>query len=1272
MECSFRRDIGTSRSKAFQTFRGPPDHSCARRRRSWSVRELPWTWPTFCGARVWYLMGVLGLGVESSSGAPSLDWTEMGGMRTLNVAQSVQEPRAGFSALDPAVSGVKFTNVLAGDLSLTNAVAHNGAGVAIGDVDGDGWPDLYFCALQGPNRLYRNLGGLRFEEMPLADAACENQLSTGAAFADVDGDRDLDLLVNGIGAGTRLFLNDGLGSWTEVLDSGLSRSASATSMALADIDGDGDLDLYVTHYIDVMHLADPTTRFALARSGGQWRVTRVNGEPASRPYWKDRFEVLPGGRVRELPESDALYRNDGAGRFTAIQAEPGVFLDADGSPVGPYRDWGLSVMFRDLNGDGAPDLYVCNDNASPDRVWLNDGKGRFRAPEPYMIRHSTRSSMALDFADVDRDGHDDLLVLDMLARSHGRRMRQLVRDYPDPADNERAEATPRYNRNMLYLGRADGSFVEVALMAGVAATDWSWCPIFLDVDLDGYEDLLVANGFEFDVMDQDSMDRIGAMKLTFEQRKRFRQFHPAWPTANVAFRNRRDGTFESASREWGFDQAGVSCGMAVGDLDNDGDLDVVVNNLNAVASIYRNDATAGRIAVHLRGRGPNTSGIGARLRLLGDAVVQTQEMMSGGRYLSSDQAMRVFAADRAPDRKLQLEVKWRNGHRTTVSVQPDTVIEVVEADVEARERREEKGAETPPWFTDVSALLNHEHVEDDFDDWAVQPLLPRRLSRLGPGVGWYDANGDGWDDLIISAAGGQHLTLYLNEGGQSFRSIKSATPTPSDQGSVVGWADGTGNRRLLVARSHYGVERATASELMVYSLADLADLAVLPDGHGVILGETSPGPLALADVDGDVDLDLFVGGRFRPGRYPEVVPSGIWLNENGRWRHSPELSVPFEFVGLVSGASFGDLDGDGVMDLALAVEWGPVRVFANRGGRFEEMTQAWGFAEKIGWWTGVTMGDFDGDGRLDLAIGNWGRNSIYELNLPGALRINYEAEGEGDIVRLIEAWRDGQDWFPVRPRPWLARGFPELPQRIGTHEAYGQSTVQAVWGSRASPAATMEANHLESSVFLNRGTSFECLPLPQEAQRTPVFAVTAGDFDGDGIEDLFLSQNFFGGGSDLTREDGGRGLWLRGVGDGTFVAVETGVRIQGEQRGAALADFNRDGRVDLVVAQNNGSTMLYRNDRGRRGLRVVLRGPAVNPDGVGAQVRLRYADGSRGPVRNIQAGSGYWSQDSPVGVMGLVQPTAAVEIRWPGSREQIVPVASNQWEVQVRYVDESR
>lgn len=1183
-------------------------------------------------------------------------------------------PRAGktgFTSLAPADTGVGFTNQLQGDLALTNAVAHNGSGVAVGDVDGDGLPDLYFCNLEGPNRLYRNLGGWRFAEQALAGADCGDQLSTGASFADVDGDGDLDLLVNGVAAGTRLFLNDGRGGLTEARDSGLSRTASATSLALADIDGDGDLDLYCTHYIDVMHLADPTTRFALAREGGRWRVTKVNGEPASRPYWKDRFEALPDGRVRELPEVHGLYRNEGGGRFRAIEFEPGVFRNAADDPIPPGRDWGLSVMFRDLNGDGVPDLYVCNDNASPDRVWINRGDGTFRAADPFVFRHTSRSSMALDFADVDRDGHDDLLVLDMLARDPARRMRQLVRDFPDPRLRERPEEQPRYNRNTLFLGRADGTFAEAALLAGVAATDWSWCPVFLDVDLDGYEDLLVSNGFQFDVMDQDSQDQTRRRKLTYEDQKRFRRFSPSWLTANAAFRNRGDGTFEPAPPAWGFDQPGISYGMAVGDLDRDGDLDVVVNNLNAAASLYRNDSTAGRIAVRLRGRPPNTQGTGARVRLVGGAVTQSQDILCGGRYLSGDEALRVFAADCGSTQALHLEVRWRDGTEARLPVEPNQAYEVSQSAAAPRPPPAGAPADAGAWFTDASSLLNHAHAEEEFDDWSRQPLLPRRLSRLGPGLGWYDLDGDGWEDLILTAAGGGAPAGFLNEQGRGFRPLPAAPVTTADQGAVVGFADGQGRRRLLLAESGFEAGPGQASALTDRVLAGpAASLALAPTAR-MEVGPASPGPLALGDLDGDGDLDLFVGGRFLPGRYPEPVASAVWINAEGELRPDPAWSAPFASVGLVSGATLCDLDADGDPDLALAMDWGPVRLYLNDRGRLVDQTTAWGLGGRTGCWMSVTAGDFDGDGRLDLAAGNWGRNTEYELGSPGPWRLWYGDANADGILEVIESWWQGDQWLPVRNRNWLARGLADLPQRYPTHEAYGRAPVAALLAGRPETWRFVEAAQFESGVFLNRGTNFGFVPFPRDAQLTPVFGLSPGDFDGDGIEDLFLAQNFFGSASDLTREDSGRGWWLRGRGDGTFRAAETGIRVHGEQRAAALADFNHDSRVDVAVTQNDGPTRLYVNQQARPGLRVVLTGPATNPDAIGAQLRIQYAAGHAGPVRAVQAGSGYWSQDAATQVLALGERPTALRVRWPGGREETVPLVAGQPELRVRFEHES-
>ncbi len=1205
----------------------------------------------------------LALCLSISSQAADLNWSEGAGFRSLAVQPSASG-KVGFTLMTGKATGLSFTNALLGDAYLTNAVAHNGAGVAVGDVDGDGWADVYLCSLQGPNRLYRNLGDWRFKELALGDAASADQLSTGVTFADVDGDSDLDLLVNGIAAGTRLFLNDGKGQFSEQKDSGLSRTASATSLALADIDGDGDLDLYCTHFIDAMMLSDPTTRFAVARRGDQWEVTKVNGESARSPKWKGRFEALPDGKVRELPEVHGLYRNDGRGHFTAIEKEPGTYHDETGKPIPPFRDWGLAVMFRDLNGDGIPDLYVCNDNTSPDRIWINSGKGTFRALDTQKVRHTSRSSMGVDFGDLDRDGHDDFFVVDMLARDPARRLNQLMRDRPNPLDGERIGERPQFNRNTLFFGRPDGSFAEAAFMAGVAATDWTWTAIFMDVDLDGYEDLLVTNGFEFDVMDQDSSDEIknGRRKFTEAQLKRSMQIHPRWRTRNAAFRNRGDGMFEPAGEQWGFDHAGVSFGMAQGDLDNDGDLDLVVNNLNEEAGLYRNDAVDGRVEVRLKGIAPNTQGIGARIKLVGGALTQAQEMIGGGRYLSGDQATRIFAAD--PDAKspMRLEVRWRNGTQSTVTnVLANRIYEINEP-ASTAPVAVEPAALPPTMFEDVSAWLGHTNVDEPFDDESKQPMLPRRLSRLGPGVSWYDLDGDGWEDLIVGAGKGGRLAAFQNDQGRGFEKLESVEAAAMDQGAALGWADGLGHRRLVVANSNYELSPEGESSLALYASTNLSGPQILPAGAAAI------GAVASADVDGDGDLDLFVAGRFRPGRYPEPVGSTIWLNEAGKLTASGALSEPFKAIGLASGATFADLDGDGLPELVLAMEWGPIRIFKNQRGRFEDVTAAWGLAGATGWWASVTAGDFDGDGRMDLACGNWGRNTVYELNQPTAFRAFYGDWNNDGAVQLIEAWQSGTNWFPIHDRAWLERGYPKLTDQFPTHQAFSQATLHDIIGPAYEKCAFVEATRLESTVFLNRGNRFEAIPLPREAQLTPIFSLNVGDVDGDGIEDLFGAQNFFGTATDLSRDDSGRGLWLRGKGDGSFTKLDasvSGVRVLGEQRGAALVDFNHDGRVDLAVAQNNAATKLYANRAARPGLRVSLVGPTANPDGIGAQMRVLYAADRKGPVRAVQAGSGYWSQDGAVPVLGLRETPVALWIRWPGGKEQTVALKEQAGNVRV-------
>ena len=1177
--------------------------------------------------------------------------------------QPIQGGQPGFRLQSSEITGVDFVNALSRETALTNAVVLNGAGLAIGDVNGDGRADLYFCSLQGINRLYRNLGDWRFEEIKDEIVACEGQFSTGAAFADVDGDEDLDLLVNGISAGTRLFLNDGKGVFSERKNSGLSQTASATSMALADIDGDGDLDLYCAHYIDVMSTADPTIQYALVKRDGRFVVTHVDGEPTTTPRLRNRFLVSSTGRLRELPEADGLYLNEGGGRFRAVQFRPGAFMDAEGNPLLPYRDWGLAAMFRDINRDGFPDLYVCNDNASPDRVWLNSGKGTFQALPPLQLRHTSRSSMGVDFADVNRDGHDDFFVLDMLSQDHAKRMTQLVKQYSSGAVIRQWNGRPRYNRNTLFLGGADDFFVETALMAGVAASDWSWCPVFVDVDLDGYEDLLVSNGFIFDVLDQDSHNQLRTLKLSKFDRKRSRQFHPSLPLKNVAFRNRGDGTFEEVSARWGFDVEGISYGVALGDLDNDGDLDVVINQFNQEALLFQNTAAAPRIKVTLRGNPPNVHGIGARIRLTCGQLTQSQEMISGGRYLACDETSRVFAFLGDSGESARLEVIWRSGKYTIVpTVLPNLVYTIHEASSSQKEIL--PPTKPRPLFADVGSLLDYVHRESTGMDLALQAMLPSRLDATGPGISWFDADGDGWEDLFIS---GGSPAVFRNRRGKEFQKMESLPPLPEGEGPVLGWNNGQGKRFWLEAasmRPPRGNSKDGAGAIHVYNVKTRELVDVLETGVESI------GALCAADVDGDEDLDLFVGGGQRPGRYPEPADSKIWLNNEGSLEYSEHWSRAFQSFGIVRGAVFFELDGDARPDLALALEWGPIRIFRNSDEGFLDATHERGMHSLRGWWTGIAAADFDGDGRTDLAAGNRGRNTALAIYPTKQFRIWFANANGNGILTAVESWKQGNRWLPIADRTTLSFVLPNLPRQFPTHSQFAQASMEDILDLASKDFQSLSANHVDSSVFLNKEGGFVPQSLPVEAQFSPVYAVNAADFDGDGREDLFLGQNDFSVTTRLTRNDGGRGLWLRGRGDGFFDAqgsLVSGLRIFGMQRGAALADYNQDGRMDLAATQKNAPAKLYRNQASRRCLRVKLIGPESNPEAIGARLRVVYNDGSMGPAREVCAGSGYKSQNSAVQLIGMQRPASELWIRWPNGREQTALLKREVWEVRVSF-----
>jgi enediyne biosynthesis protein E4 len=1225
----------------------------------------------------WLLLAALLVAPEIQAATSDIRWTNSPAGRYAPLPPLLSGS-AGFTRLDPHSTGIHFTNVLAPSRYLTNQVLPSGAGVAAGDVDGDGWCDLFFCGLDSPNRLYRNLGGWRFEDITeAAGLADDNRDNTGATFADLNGNGHLDLIVNSIGDGTRLYFNDGTGRFTAA-PKPINLDRAGMTATLADVNGDGHLDLYIANYRVSSIMDRPQTRFSVRMIDGQPVVAMVDGRPVTDPELTNQFTFsvrMEGGQGRlsyeENGEPDALFLNDGHGGFSPVSFTDGSFLDELGMPLtqAPY-DWGLSAMFRDLNGDGYPDLYVCNDFAAPDRIWINDGSGRFRAIAPLAIRQTSLASMAVDVADINRDGHDDIFVTDMLSRLHSRRLtqRNILRAELAPAQH--IHGRPQYPRNTLLLNRGDGTFAEVAQYAGIEASEWSWTPIFLDVDLDGYEDLLIPNGFVRDNMNLDALARIRAArlgrKLTPLQELELRNEFPMLATRNLAFRNLGGVRFEEVGSQWGFDSATISQGMCLADLDNDGDLDVIVNNLNETAGIYRNNTTAPRVAVRLKGLPPNTRGIGARISLHSTALpTQSQEMMAGGRYLSADDTMRVFAAGPATNR-MHLEVIWRSGRRTLLDViEPNRIYELDEA-AASHLSRTAKQQPAPPLFEDVSHLLSHQHVDAPFDDLIRQPLLTKRLSRLGPGIAWFDLNRNGWEDLIIGTGKGGRLAGFLNNGRGGFTPAQTPPFTEaagSDQTTILAWSPDTSGAQLLIGSANY--EETTTTDSMVMAL----DWNQASLRNAIPAQEWSVGPMALADINGDGRLELFVGGRVRGGQYPESVSSLIYRHVNGRLEPDEPNRAVFQHTGLVSGAVFSDLNGDGFPDLILACEWGPVRVFANDRGTFREVTEEWGFDAYTGWWNGVATGDFDGDGLPDIIASNWGGNTAYERRRSDPQRLYYgDLDGDGTFD-LVHAHFEPtpQQWVPNRMLDTLSSAMPFLNERFPSHQAYARASIEQVLGEYFERARFLEAHWLESTVFLNRNGKWDARPLPIEAQIAPAFAVCVADYDGDGHEDVFLSQNFFAVDLDTSRYDAGRGLLLRGDGHGGFTALrgdQSGILIYGEQRGAAWCDYDADGRVDLVVAQNSAQTRLFHNTRAKPGLRVRLDASPQNPTGVGSLIRLK-ADQWLGPAREIQAGSGYWSQNSAVQVMSAPESPTGIVVRWPGGQTTTSKLPSEAREIRL-------
>lgn len=968
--------------------------------------------------------------------------------------------------MDAAGAGVNFTNSLAIEKLLNNHNLLNGSGVAAGDYDGDGNVDLFFAGVGGRSGLFRNLGNWKFENATdSAGVGCAGMAATGAAFVDSDGDGKLDLFVTSCGGPNAYFKNLGGGKFTNMTDAvGFSAKLGSTSMTFGDVDRDGDIDVYVANYGE-----------NTIRSGMPFSTRMVAGREVVVGRNANRLKIT-NGRLIEFGEPDFLGLNDGNGKLTPSAFTGGLFLDYNGQPLkaAPW-DHGLSAMFRDINGDLAPDLYVCNDFQTPDRIWLNDA-GKLRPLNREALPFTSWFSMAVDFADFNRDGHVDVFVADMDQRSRAERLEKIPAEPLPQADGE-WESRPQYRRNILGLNRGDGTFAEIAELAGLAASEWTWSAAFLDVDLDGYEDLLIGNGHPYDTIDQDTTAMTAQWKQTRAQTKTNLLAFPTLTAPNMLFKNNRDLTFTEVGASWGFSATNVSHGFCLADLDNDGDQDVIVNSFQTAPLLYRNESTAPRMAVRLAGAGKNTRGIGARIEVKSPKLNQSQEMIAGGRYLSSDDPLRTFAWFEGA----RIEVTWPSGRRSVVeNANANHIYEIKET--AATDAAVTQRAGKQRWFEPASSNLKHDPGFGD--DFNAQPLLSERFSNLSPGI------------------------LVTNK----------------------------------------------------------SEIAMI-----------SSGVFASADIDKDGDLDLFAAGRCATGKWPAAEASVLLRNNNGSFAADQQFAV-----GLVNGAHFADINGDGAPDLLLARAWAPLAIYINRGGKLVDATAQFGLEKFSGCWNGVATGDFNGDGKLDIVASNLGRNHRFERFRPTPMRVYYgDFDGSGSL-EIIEAVVENGKAGPLALMQKLGKGIPDLSHRFKTAERFSAASVEEILGDHT--AQFLEASWFDSTLFLNTGDKFEASALPGEAQFAPGFGLAVADFDADGALDIFLSQNQSGLCAEYSPMNAGRGALLKGDGKGGFASIpanESGISISGDQRGCAVADFNGDGGIDLAVGVHGGPLKLFHNALGK-------------------------------------------------------------------------------------------
>ena len=1085
-----------------------------------------------------------------------------------NCSTHSDKTQALFEEISSESSGIAFSNTLTFDNDFnvyTYRNYYNGGGVALGDINDDGLIDIYLSANMLPNKLYLNKGDFQFEDITeKAGVAGTKAWSTGVSMADVNGDGFIDIYVcnsgdvKGDNKQNELFINNGDQTFTDRAEEyGVADKGYTTHAAFFDYDKDGDLDLYILN-------------------NSYQAIGSFNLRKNERP----KRDVLGG---------DKLLRNDD-GHFTDVSEEAGIY----GSIIG----FGLGVTVGDMDKDGWPDIYVSNDFFERDYLYINNKNGTFKECLTDQLKSISGASMGADLADINNDTYPDIFVTEMLPHDNARlKTVSTFENWDRYQYNLQNDYYHQFTRNMLQLNNSDGSFSEIGRLSGVEATDWSWGALMFDMDNDGLKDIFVANGIYQDLTNQDYLQFVSSEEVVQSivtgksvNYQKLIEFIPSNPISNFAFHNQGNLGFVDKASEWGLSKPGFSNGSAYGDLDNDGDLDLVVNNVNSQASVFRNKSDKllpnnHYLKFELKGLDKNTFAFGTQITILDDVkTFYLEQMPIRGFESSMDPRPNIGLGE--IDTVDQIKIVWPDGRENIfVNVPTNQTLKLHQKEGVSLEAARKL---LNPIFESVKEItIDFVHEENEFVDFDRDQLIYHMLSNEGPRMSKADINGDGLDDFFIGGAKDRSGALYVQLPQGKFKrtneKLLEEDKASEDTGSTFFDADGDNDIDLYVCSG--GNEFSSNS-------IELSDRLYINNGKGnfnkspQILPASnfeSTSTVKAADYDGDGDQDLFVGVRLLPFLYGVRV-NGYILNNDGKGNFSNvtnEIAPGLAGVGMITDAIWADIDRDNDLDLLVVGEYMPIKVFINNNGKFKDQTIPAGLSKSNGWWNRIEGADLDGDGDMDFVVGNHGLNSRFKATVdrPVCMYVN-DFDQNGTVEQIICTY-NGEKSYPLVLRHDLVKQIPSLKKKYLKYENYKEQTITDIFTpEQLSKAKKLEVFELATSILINDGKgNFMLKPLPVEAQLAPMFGIELADFDKDGVVDILLAGNFYKAKPEVGRYDASYGLLLKGNGKGDFKSLsakESGIKIDGEVRD--IISMHSDKETLILVARNNDTIVTYKTN----------------------------------------------------------------------------------------------